>query len=213
MTHGSRQVNEAIRSLVAGQASPIVVALDGGSGAGKSTLASSIQSQFDVALVPLDDFFSASIPDSRWDEFTVEERLNHVFDWQRVRDSALEPLRGGRPAGWYAFDFASGVQPDGTYRMLADPVEKPPARVILLEGAYSAHPILADLVDLAILIDAPMETRHKRLASREEKNFLRRWHQRWDPVENYYFTYVRPRSSFDLVVTFTGEPGGSPRHA
>ena len=40
-----------------------------------------------------------------------------------------------------------------------------------------------------------------RLAAREDKGFLERWHARWDAVEEYYFTRVRPRSSYDLVVT------------
>jgi len=36
------------------------------------------------ALIPLDDFFSADIPDSR-DQFTVEQKLRNVFDWKRLR--------------------------------------------------------------------------------------------------------------------------------
>ena len=72
--------------------------------------------------------------------------------------------------------------------------------MILLEGAYTAGPELADLVDLAILIDVPVEERHARQRAREDADFLEEWHRRWDPVESYYFTQVRPRSSFDLVV-------------
>jgi len=32
------------------------------------------------------------------------------------------------------------------------------------------------------------------------KNFLQKWHKRWDEVEAYYFTQVRPKRSFDLIV-------------
>jgi uridine kinase len=195
-----RQVVEAIRRSQSRQPGPLTVALDGGSGAGKSTLASFIDSQFDVALIPLDDFFSADISDSQWDKFTIEARLRHVFDWQRLRQSAIEPLRAGRVAAWYAFDFASGLRSDGTFGMQEQRVERQPSDVILLEGAYSACPVLSELIDLAILVDVPVETRHTRLVSREDKGFLLPWHQRWDPVEHYYFTRVRPRSSFDLVV-------------
>jgi uridine kinase len=194
------KVVAAIQRLLSRQAGPIVVAVDGGSGAGKSTLARLIQNQVDTALIQIDDFFAADIPDSQWDEFSVEERLRYVFNWRRLRESAMEPLLAGEPAKWYAFDFESGLRPDGTYGTQADPTERKPADVILLEGAYTACPELADLVDLAVLVDVPVEERHVRLEAREDKGFLEEWHRRWDPVESYYFTQVRPRSSFDLVV-------------
>ena len=194
------KVLAVIRRLLSLQPSPIAVALDGGSGAGKSTLASLIESELDATLIPLDDFFAADIPDSQWDEFSIEERLDRVFDWARLRENAVEPLLAGKPARWHPFDFQSGLRPDGTYGIRIDPVEKEPADVILIEGAYSAHPALDDLIDLAVLIDVPIEERHARLKTREDKDFLAKWHSRWDSVERYYFDQVRPRNSFDLVV-------------
>jgi uridine kinase len=189
-----------IQRLISRQEGPIVVALDGGSGAGKSTLASWIADCFDAALIPLDDFFAASIPDAQWDRFTVEQRLAHVFDWRRVRHEVIMPLCAGQPARWRSFDFASGLRPDGTYGMLNEVIERAPAEVIVIEGAYAAGPALADLVDLAILVDVAVEERHARLRAREDPGFLADWHQRWDAVERYYFTQVRPPSAFDLVV-------------
>jgi uridine kinase len=195
-----QKVTEAINQLLFGRSSPIVVAVDGGSGAGKSSFAYLIRNQFDAALIPLDDFFAADIPDSQWDRFTIEERLRRVFDWRRLRENVLVPLRAGKPAKWYAFDFTAGLRSDGTYGMQTNPIIQEPARVILLEGAYSAYFAIADLVDLTVVVDTPVDKRHRRIASREDKDFLRRWHQRWDSVEKYYFTHVRPNSSFDIVV-------------
>jgi len=200
LVEASTKVIAAIRRLLSSRPGPIVGALDGGSGAGKSTLARLIQDRVETALIPIDDFFAADIPDSRWDEFSVEERLRYVFDWRRLRESVIEPLLAGERAKWYAFDFESGLRSDGTYGMLADPTEREPADVIILEGAYSACPELADLVDLAILVDVPVEARHARQKAREDAAFLEGWHRRWDPVESYYFTQVRPKSSFDIVV-------------
>ncbi len=178
----------------------IVVALDGGSGAGKSTLAALIQDEIDAALIPLDDFFSADVSDRQWDQFTVEEKLKNVFDWQRLRGHAIEPLLNGSFARWYAFDFES-KRPDGTYEMQTEINERNPADVILIDGAYSASSALADMVDLTILVDVPVEKRHRRLEVREaDKDFLQKWHKRWDEVEAYYFTQVRPQHCFDLVV-------------
>jgi para-aminobenzoate synthetase len=205
-----RAIVDAIRGLHATLRRPILVALDGGSGAGKSTLAALIADKIDATVVPLDDFFAADIPDAEWDARSVAERARDVFDWRRVRGDALEPLLAGRPARWHAFDFEAGQRPDGTYGMRTDFVERAPARVILLDGAYSAGPALADLVDLAVLVDVPVDERHARLAAREEKGFLAQWHARWDVVEEYYLTRVRSRDSFDLVV-IVGQRCGSPR--
>ncbi len=190
----------AISRLLSKEGPPVVVALDGGSGAGKSTLAAAVEGAFDTALIPLDDFFAAGIPDARWDTFTPKEKLQRVFDWDRLRREVLEPLLEGQPACWHAFDFESGLRPDGTYGMQKTPKIRQPADVILIDGAYSAGPKLADLVDLAILVDVPLAIRHRRLEAREDPDFLEAWHARWDDVEAYYFTHMRPRSAFDLVV-------------
>jgi para-aminobenzoate synthetase len=189
------------RLVAQGVVRPLVLALDGGSGAGKSTLAGVLAGanpQF--VIVPLDDFFAAHIPDGTWDALSPAERLRHVFDWPRVRAEALEPLRAGRAARWHPFDFAAGLRADGTYGMSEALVARPPAAVVLLEGAYSAAPPLADLVDLSVLVEVPPAERRRRLAAREDAAFLAQWHARWDPVEALYFGTVRPRASFDLVV-------------
>ena len=193
-------IGAAIRRLMAGRAAPVLVALDGGSGAGKSTLASAIAAELDAALVQTDDFFAAHIGDAGWDARSPAARAADAIDWRRLRAEALEPLRAGRPARWHAFDFEAGTRPDGTYAMRADFVERAPRAVVVVDGAYAARPELADLIDLAVLVDVPAETRHERLAAREEPGFLAAWHARWDAAEAHYFTYVRPRSSFDLVV-------------
>src|SRR5262245_44850441 len=110
-----------IGNLLAEKGRPIVVALDGGSGAGNSTMASMIEKELDTALIPLYDFFAANVPDHKWDEFTVEEKLKYVFDWQRVRDQVVLPLVAGKPAKWHSFDFQSGLRADGTYGMEKEP--------------------------------------------------------------------------------------------
>jgi uridine kinase len=182
--------------------SPILVALDGGSGAGKSTLASMLAQKVDSAVVQLDDFFSANIPDWEWDTRSIPERARDVLEWQRLRSDALEPLLARKTARWHTFDFAAGLRSDGTYALSQQWVEKQPASVIILEGAYSSSPEISDLIDLTVLIDVPILERHQRIDNREEdKKFLQRWHTLWDAVEEYYFTEIRPKSSFDLVVS------------
>lgn len=190
-----------IRRRMQSSESPLLVALDGPSGAGKTTLATALAADFQTAHVPSDDFYAADIPDARWDALSPAGRAEHAIDWRRLRRDALEPLLAGRPARWHPFDFLGGTRPDGTYGMQTRGVELPPASIIVLEGAYSTRPQLEDLISLTVLVDAPRELCHARLAAREQPSFLAAWHERWDAAEDYYFTQVRPRSSFDRIVS------------
>jgi para-aminobenzoate synthetase len=105
---------------------PVVVAIDGRSDAGKTKLAAKLQAKAHVALITLDDFYQTRIPESDWSCMTVEERLDSVFDWDRVRRTALEPLRAGKPGRWRAFDFAKGLNALGTYDLKSDITTVPP---------------------------------------------------------------------------------------
>lgn len=203
-----RAVDPIIRAIARLQATlgrPVIVAIDGGSGAGKSTVAHAVQRATGAAIVTLDDFYNTRVPDHLWITLPVERRLSDVFDWERVRQQALILLRCGQPARWQAFDFLAGLRPDGTYALQSTFTEVAPAAVIVLEGAYSASAPLADLIDLAVLVDVPVQERHRRTSARDSADFLRAWHATWDEVERHYFNVVRPRQSFDLVVT--NEPG------
>ena len=180
---------------------PLIVALDGGSGAGKTTIAERLMRLADVALVRLDNFYQTVIPESEWPHKTVEQRLSGVFDWPRVRAEALEPLRSGRPGRWRTFDFMHGLGEAGTYSLKKEVTEVAPAPTILLEGAYSASPLLRDLIDLAVLVDVQTKKRHLRTAARgDDTEFLANWHGIWDKVEAHYFQHVCPPETFDLVV-------------
>lgn len=190
---------EHIQKLLANQSDPILVAIDGGSGSGKSTLAEMITQELDAALIPGDDFYSAHIPDAYWDSQSASVKVAKGIDWQRIRTETLEPLLKGQPAQWRAFDFLN-PNPDGTYPLESQAKHLEPASLILLEGAYSCRPELTDLIDLSILIDTPIANRHDRLREREDDEFLKAWHARWDEAEVFYFSEIKPKSSFDLVV-------------
>ena len=179
---------------------PIVVGIDGRSGVGKSTLASMLSHRVEAAVVQIDDFFAATIPDTEWDSMTVQERAERVFDWSRLRSEAVRPLLAGRTARWQQFDFDAGPLADGTYGIKTADFEVHPAPIILLDGVYSCGPQLGDLVNLWVLAELPDAERRSRLAGREEPAFLKLWHARWDAVEEFYFSLVRPSSLFDLIV-------------
>lgn len=194
-----RSVLTAIQLRMRAGPIPFLVAIDGGSGAGKSTVAREVGARLNASVIPSDDFYAAHIPVADWDRWSPVERYREVIDWQRLRSDALIPLLQGRPARWHAFDFTQ-QRADGTFPLSAVWTEREPSECIIVEGAYATRPELADLPQLTILIDVPVAVRHQRLLRREDARLLAAWHARWDAVEDYYFTRIRPRSSFDLVV-------------
>lgn len=177
-----------------------VIALDGGSGAGKSTIAVDLARTLDAVIVPQDDFYAAHVSDREWAVRSPAERARDVIDWHRLHRDVLGPLRAGLSARWQLIDFAAGVREDGTYAMSERYAELPASKVIVLDGAYSASPANAAFVDLTVLVDVSLAERHRRLDVREPADFLRSWHARWDPVEHFYFTRVRPKDTFDFVL-------------
>jgi len=182
----------------------LVVAIDGRSGSGKSTVAEVVAQAIGAVIVPCDDFFAANVSNAEWDRRPPAQRAADAIDWRRLTREAIEPLRAGRAARWFAFDFLAGPRDDGTYPLQRTPTELTPKPVLLLDGAYSARPELADVLDLSVLVEAAPSTREARLAAREAADFLRQWHARWDPAEEYYFGRVRPRSAFDVVLQTDG---------
>jgi para-aminobenzoate synthetase len=201
---------QAVDTLVAAirvssvTAHPLVVAIDGHSGSGKSTVAEAVAEAIGAVIIPCDDFFAASVSAVEWDRRTPEQRAADAIDWRRLKREGIEPLRRGCPSRWYAFDLLAGPRRDGTYPMRTTPTERAPKPVVLLDGAYSARPELADVLDLTVLVEAAATTRQARLAAREAAHFLRQWHARWDLAEEYYFRQVRPPSTFDVVIQTDG---------
>jgi uridine kinase len=197
-----------VRRLLTGRARPLLVAIDGASGAGKSMLAALVAARFSSALVTADDFFSAQLTDADWDARNPAERAADALDWRRLRAEALVPLLAGRPARWYPFDFSAGPRPNGTYGFTTQAEVREPKPVVLVEGAYACRPELADLIDWSVLVAAPVEVRHQRLARRENPLFLAAWHARWDAAEQWYFSQVMPDTAFDRIVTNVDSPEG-----
>ena len=181
---------------------PVVVALDGGSGAGKSTIAARLATRAEAAIIPLDDFYQTRVPEAELNNLTAAQKHEIVFDWERVREDVLLPLRESRAARWHEFDFASGLTEAGTYGLSSVVKTANPAPIILLEGAYSATPQLRAYIDIAVLVDVPTEERHARLMIRDNNSrFLSIWHSIWDEVEEYYFDHVCPPESYDMIIS------------
>lgn len=183
---------QAIKQSLKGRVSPLVVSLDGGSGAGKSTLASEVASSVGATVIQCDDFFAAQIPDEEWDTYSPDQKCRRCIEWERVRTEALLPLLAGRKVQYHPFSFSN------TNGLSSKVVLKEPSKVIILDGIYSSQ-WLSDLVNLSVLVDAPLNIRRRRHNFREGDEDTD-WHLRWDSVEDYYFSVLRAPDSFDLVV-------------
>ncbi|MEM7272084.1 MAG: adenylyl-sulfate kinase [Actinomycetota bacterium] len=186
-----------------GGSRPLIVAIDGRSGAGKSTLAAEAANRLaarglPAAVIEGDDFYAGG-SSIAWDERTPEDKARHVIDWRRQRP-VLSHLRERRPAHWRPFDWAADEW-DGPDPPLGAPTSCEPTAVVMLEGAYSGRPELADLVDLRVLLDTPEPVRARRLRDREGEDYQVSWEGRWREAENHYFSAVAPPDGFDLVIT------------
>ncbi len=172
----------------------ILVALDGRSGTGKSTIAKRIAESLGGIEVISDDFWVGG-SNEEWDSRTPQEKAEMAIDWKRIRTEVLEPLLAGKPTKWHPFDWKAGKGLSPNF------IEREPSPLIILDGAYSTRPELKDLIDLSILVEVTDDAKRRaRLIAREGETYMKDWHTRWDPAEEYYFSEVRPRESFDMII-------------
>jgi uridine kinase len=170
----------------------LFIAIDGGAGAGKSMLARGIQAQREsVSILRTDDFFRPL------NEYTIaklapEKLYELYFQWERMRDEALIPLRRGKTAIYQRYDWS-------TDRLLEWETIKP-TEIVLVEGVYSSRPELRPILDATIFIEAPRVERIRRIKSRNP-NEPTNWLTPWLSAEDYYQTQIRPQDTADLILS------------
>lgn len=183
-----------IDQLTRKKGKPALVAIDGRSGTGKSTIAKKIAQALNGVEINSDNFWSGG-SNEEWDKRSPKEKADTAIDWNRLRSEVLEPLRSGKVAKWHSFDWEKGKGLSSTE------IVNNPSQLIVLDGAYSSRPELQDLIDLSILIETTNDqVRRQRLIARENEEYMNEWHGRWDVAEDYYFSKVRPRDTFDLII-------------
>jgi uridine kinase len=182
-------IGQTIATKAKSAARPVVVAIDGRSGAGKSTLARELAGALGAAVISGDDFFAGGVV-VRHD--SAPERAADCIDWRRQR-AVLCAIRNHERASWHAFDWRAF---DGSLER--DATGCAPARIVLLEGVYSARPELADLLDLRMLVRVPDDLRMRQLVAREGP--LSRWELQWHEAEDHYFANLVSPGWFDLTI-------------
>ena len=171
---------------------PVLVALDGRSGAGKSTLAAAVGPRTGALVIDGDDFYSGG-SDEYWEAVEARRKMDLVIDWRRQR-AVLEELRRGRPATWRPYDW------DADNGCLGEEITAGPVGIVILDGAYSSRPELADLLTVRVLLKVDRDVRRDRLLRREGERYRAEWEARWGAAEDLYFEMVMPPGAFDLVL-------------
>jgi uridine kinase len=166
----------------------LTVGIDGGGGAGKSTLARGVRDAYEgmVVVVACDDFYRPL----HGSQFSPEAAYENYFDWRRLRDEVLAPLRRGNPARYQRQDWSTDS--------LAEWIEIEPREIVIVEGVFSTRPELRPLIDIAILVDTPRDERLRRMLERPQDGTS--WMDQWMTAEDWYFRNIAPRWYADLIV-------------
>ncbi len=172
-----------------------LVGIDGLGGSGKSTLAERIRqhletAQLTVTIVHNDDFYLPSAIRSK-----LSPQLKPIgadFDWIRLRDQVLVPLRSNQIADYVRYDWPSD--------RLAECHKIQPYGIVLIEGVYSTRAELRDLYDYRVWVDCPSELRLSRGVARDRTVALSLWVDEWMPVEERYYNEHRPDTFAHVMV-------------
>ncbi|RKU35265.1 uridine kinase [Candidatus Poribacteria bacterium] len=176
-----------------GQKVRLLVAIDGLGGAGKSTLARLLKQQlkaigWTVAVVKHDDFY---LPSNQRESQQIG-MIGSDFDWERLRDQVLVPIRERRHADYQRYDWETDV--------LAEWHTISAANVVIVEGVYTIRRELISLYDLKIWVECPRAIRLARGIARDGEKARAIWEQDWMPKEDYYVKTHLPREKADLFV-------------
>ena len=172
---------------------PLVLALDGRCGSGKTALADRLTRQFPASIVlHTDDFYLPPAQRVRGWEKTPCANMDLV----RLRDEALRPAYEGQPVLYRAYSCRAGA-----YQPVQELAAQP---LVILEGSYSHHPLLAGYETLQVFVTCSREEQTRRLQAREGERYAN-FAARWIPLEEGYFTQYRIEETADLAVDTTGD--------
>lgn len=174
-------------------ASLFVLGIDGCGRAGKSKLARTISEVFDDStIVEMDDFYRIESERERLDD---NNGYGELFDWKRLGNDVLRPLRAGRKARYKKYDWDKGI--------LCDLTCVEPKGLIILEGVYTTRIELRDYFDFRIWGDYPYQIRLKRGLDRDGEDSRSDWVDLWMPQENKYIEVEFPMKNADFVIDGT----------
>ncbi|MFJ1869473.1 hypothetical protein ACIOD1_33295 [Streptomyces sp. NPDC088097] len=190
MTERAKDIADALSQLPPPQGGPRIVAIDGAGGSGKTTLAAALAGHLDGAVIVHVDDFYRPMPDRERERLDAEQGYRCYFDWERLRDQVLIPLRDDRAARYQIYDWTTGQL--GAWH------EVVPGAVVIVEGVYSARPELVPYFHFTAYVDTPRDTCLRRVRGRGENS--EGWIKRWRAAEDHYLRTTWPQARVKLVV-------------
>lgn len=157
------------------QGARVLLAIEGGSASGKTTLAKLLERLYGCTVFHTDDYFLR--PEQRTAARLAEPGGN--MDRERFFKEILQPLSTGLPICYRRFDCST--------QSLLPPISCAPQGLIVIEGAYSMHPELADLYQLSVFLEIPPDLQKKRIQKRNTPQLAVRFFEEWIPMERAYF--------------------------
>lgn len=190
-----KNVISTARALVkkkraAGDASPVLIALDGRSGAGKSTFAGYMNSLYRIPIIAMDDFF---LQESQRTEERYAKTGENV-DHERFLAEVLIPLKEAGKATYRPF-LADTMEFD-------DPITVEGNDIIIIDGPYSMHPDLVPYYDLKYFLTIDPVAQKARLIEREGKERTEEFIEKWLPLEEAYIREYDIEHICDAVLDF-----------
>lgn len=166
---------------------PYMLSIDGRCASGKTTLANELSQSLSCNVVHMDDFY---LPFA----LRTAERMAKPggnIDFERLRNEIILPLKSGsdavyRPYACHEDRFLP------TVRLSA-------AASIIIEGSYSCHPCLADMLGIKVFMDIAPDKQLSRIALRDP-NHVEAFRTVWIPREEFYFTQCAVRERCDIVL-------------
>jgi uridine kinase len=186
----AQDIADAARDLPRTRSTTTLVAIDGPGGSGKTTLAATVAELLDGATIVAGDDFYRPMPEHERERLSAQQGYHRYFDWERLRDQVLAPLRAEKTARYQSFDWATGQL--GAWH------EINPGTMVIVEGVYSARPELAPYYHLTAYVDTPREICLRRMRARGQNP--EEWITRWRAAEDYYRLTTWPQHRVQLLV-------------
>jgi len=169
---------------------PLLTSIDGGSGSGKSTLANELKSlDSNISIVRMDDFY-VPVEEEALLRRKPEEDYESCFDWRRMLDQVLKPLRDGKTARFQALDWDMGI--------LRDRQKVEPSGIVFVEGVYCLRPEFRPYFDFSIWVETEASLRRQRMIARKQNTLAQM--DCWQRGEEWYQRLYSPNKVASLVV-------------
>ena len=72
--------------------------------------------------------------------------------------------------------------------------------VVIVEGAYSLHPMLREYYDLRVLVEVEETLQKERILRRNGEGMLQRFLKEWIPLERAYFEACRVKDCCHIIL-------------